>query len=104
MATTKILPMMQSSSGQDDSCKCGEPDCVGHEVVDTQTSLGLEKIVQVPGFTSRKVRERTSNLVVLFDEPVRPSLSWAGECDLVVEQVGDDPHHAQFPYRWVLRG
>jgi hypothetical protein len=92
-----------SSDGAADNCNCGEPECVGHEVIETQTILGTEHIVQLPGFTSRKVRNRSPHLVVVFDDPIRPSLSWANECDLVIE-VDENPDPSGFPYHWVLRG
>jgi hypothetical protein len=84
----------------EDECKCGDPDCVGHALIDRQTTLGLQKIVQIPGFTSRTVRDRQAGEVVIFDDAI--NLPWASECYLLAERWGDDPR--SFLCRWVRRG
>lgn len=57
MATTKVT-IQESSNSKLDSCKCGESDCVGHEVIDGQ--------FQFPGFTSHAVMLKSPHELVYF--------------------------------------
>lgn len=96
--STSAEPKELSFPGTDDAYKCGAPDCVGHDVIDTHTTLGPQKTVQIPGFTSRAVRDRSPHVVVVFDKPI--ALTWSGERYLVLEEIAGEK---LVPCRWVRR-
>ena len=98
MPATKVLTQEPSTSSLADDCKCGDPGCVGHAIIPTETSRGTEHLVELPGFTSRKVRDCSNREIIVFDEAI--PLVCAQECDLAVSW---NPHSTQLPYHWVLR-
>jgi hypothetical protein len=61
MATTQILTQDSTATGTD-ACKCGAPDCLGHEVED--------EMVLFPGFTSRAAMDKSKKEIVVWDRPV----------------------------------
>jgi hypothetical protein len=100
---TCILDEEPSGMGFADECKCGDPGCIGHELVETQVAPNkMEEIVGIPGFTSRAVRDLSRHQVILFDQPIA-NLVCAAECDLVAEPDATLGRE-QFLTHWVLRG
>lgn len=63
MATTQVLTH-ETTSASNDNCKCGQPDCLGHERKDGK--------VYVPGFTSQETMDACPEEIVTFDHPLKP--------------------------------
>jgi hypothetical protein len=72
-----------------DACKCGEPDCVAHEVID--------KIIQFPGFTSRLLATRSPHEVIVFEVPLTQAFYEKGE----LPEAEYAAHPGPFRHRWL---
>lgn len=70
MATTKVA-MQESSPSNAEICRCGEPGCLGHEVI--------EDMIQFPGFTSERVMHNSPHELLAFNVPVTAAFWERGE-------------------------
>lgn len=80
-----IARRVAESSG----CKCGDPECVGHEIIDEQ--------VQFPGFTSIAVMLESRHELAAFTVPRDEAFHESGE----VPPLELAAHPGPFRVRWL---
>lgn len=86
---TPYSPAARERDGAD--CKCGEPDCIGHEVIDEQ--------IQFPGFTSEAVMFASRHELTAFNVPASEAFHESDE----VPPLELAAHPGPFRVRWLPR-
>jgi hypothetical protein len=88
MSATSVATRWFPAAESADECQCGEPGCLGHEVIGGG--------VQLPGFTSKAVMAKSPHEIVAFTCPLTEAVYAPGE--LTEPEVV--AHQGLFLHRW----